>query len=227
MKVDRLDVEKIDGRRAQGFHVQLGAVEVKIWADPKTLLPIRVEETTGAAAGSEVRIVMSDFQVGVKLDESLFSVEVPAGYTVQQTMQLDLSKKPVAYLADALKWTAEHNDGVFPATLRGEQGMDGMARRAGTALAKNLAKNAPELLKLQTDLAMKLGGAFGVLFALPPDAWHYAGKDVKLNTPNRPIFWYKLKTDAKCTVIYADLSIREVPPEETPKAPPPESDSKP
>ena len=86
---------------------------------------------------------MSDFQVGVDLDESLFSVDVPAGYTVQQTMQLDLSKKPVAYLADALKWTAEHNDGVFPATLRGEQGMDGIARRAGTALAKKLAKTPP------------------------------------------------------------------------------------
>ena len=193
----------------------------------KRLLPIRVEETTGAASGSEVRIVMSDFQIGVDLDESLFSVDVPAGYTVQQTMQIDLSKKPVAYLAEALKWAAEHNDGVFPATMRGEQGMDGVMRRAGTEMAKNLAKNDPEMMKLQTDIAMKLGGAFGVLFALPPDAWHYAGKDVKLNTPNRPIFWYKLKTDAKCTVIYADLSIKEVPPEETPKAPPPESDSKP
>ena len=59
--------------------------------------------------------------------------------------------------------------------------MDGIARRAGTALAKNARQERPELLKLQTDLAMKLGGAFGVLFALPPDAWHYAGKDVKLN----------------------------------------------
>ena len=225
-KVERLGVEKIDGRPAQGFRIQLGAVEVKIWADPKSLLPIRVEETTGAATSSEVRIVMTDFQVGVDLDEALFRVDVPAGYIVQQTMQVDLSKKPVTYLADALKWAAEHNDGVFPATMQGEQGLDGIARRAGTELAKNLTKNAPELLKLQTDVAMKLGGAFGVLFSLPPDAWHYAGKDVKLNTPNRPIFWYKLKTDAKSTVIYADLSIKEVPANEAPKVPRPEESSK-
>ncbi len=226
-KVERLGIEKIDGRRAQGFHIQLGAVEVKIWADPKTLLPIRVEETTGAASGSEVRIVMSDFHIGVDLDESLFSVDLPAGYTVQQTMQIDLSKKPVAYLAEALKWAAEHNDGVFPATMRGEEGLDGVMRRAGTEMAKKLANNKAEMTKLVSDIAMKLGGVYGFLFALPPDAWHYAGKDIKLNAPNRPIFWYKLKTDAKCTVIYADLSIKEVPANEAPKVPKSKESSKP
>ena len=134
-------------------------------------------------------------------------------------MQIDLSKKPAAYLADALKWAAEHNDGVFPAAIRGEEGLDGVMRRAGAEMAKKFANNKPEMTKLVTDMSMKLGGAFGFLFALPPDAWHYAGKDVKLNAPNRPIFWYQLKTDAKCTVIYADLSIKEVPAEEAPKAP--------
>src|SRR5208282_2806497 len=75
-KVEPLGADKIDGRRAEGYRIQIGAVEVKIWSDPKTLLPIRVEETTRAAAGPEVRIVMSDFQVGVDLDKSLFNVDV-------------------------------------------------------------------------------------------------------------------------------------------------------
>jgi hypothetical protein len=162
---------------------------------------------------------MSDFQMGSDLAESLFSVEVPAGYNVQQTMQIDLAKKPVAYLADALKWAAEHNDGVFPDTLQGEQGMDGVLRRACAALASKLANNKAEMTKQVSEIAMKLGGAYGFLFALPPDAWHYAGKGVKLNAPNRPIFWYSFKTDAKCTVIYADMSIKEIPANEAPKAP--------
>ena len=76
-------------------------------------------------------------------------------------------------------------------------------------------------------MSVKLGGAFGFLLALPPDAWHYAGKDVKLNAPNRPIFWYKLPPGAKWTVIYADLSIKEVPPEEVQKFPKAEGKSKP
>ena len=104
--------------------------------------------------------------------------------------------------------------------------MDGVMRRAGTEIANKLANNKAEMTKLVSDIAMKLGGAYGFLLALPPDAWHYAGKDVKLNAPSRPIFWYKLKTDAKCTVIYADLSIKEVPANEAPKVPRPEESSK-
>ena len=47
--------------------------------------------------------------------------------------------------------------------------------------------------------------------------WHYAGKDVKLGTPNRPIFWCKLGKNYQ--VIYADLSVKEVPAEQAPKMP--------
>jgi outer membrane lipoprotein-sorting protein len=219
-KVERLGVETIDGRRAEGFRIQLGAVEVKIWADPKTLLPIRVETATGAGAGPEVRIVMTDFQVGVDLDKSLFSLDVPPGYTIQQTMQIDASKSPWAYLADALKMAAEYNDGVFPPTLRGEQGLDGVFQRAAKTLAEKHDKDPSEGLKVATDIAMKLGGAFGVLFVLPPDAWHYAGKDVKLGTPNRPILWIRQqKKGGRFMVIYADLSVKEVSADEAPKLP--------
>lgn len=227
-KVERLGVETIDGREAQGFRIELGSIEVKIWADPKTLLPIRVEETT--SGGPEVRIVMTDFQIGVDLDESLFSLEVPMGYTVQQTAQVDLSKKPIAYLAEALKMAAEHNDGVFPPTLRGEEGIDGIMQRAAKSLGQEYGNNPAEMLKLSTELAMKLGGAFGVLFSLSPEEndWHYAGKDVKLNAPNRPIFWYKpYKTSATYEVLYADLSVKQVSSEEVPKLPELERDPKP
>ena len=224
-KVERLGAETIDGRPTQGFRIEIGSMEVKIWADPKTLLPIRVEETT--TAGPKVHIVMTDFQVDVDLDESLFSVEVPEGYTVQQTPQLDLSKKPISYLADALKMAAELNDGVFPPTLRGEEGIDGIVRRPAQKFAEKHRNDSPkEIMKLSTEMAMKLGGAFGVLLALSPDNdWHYAGKDVKLDTPNRPIFWYKAdKTSDTYQVLYADLSIKEVSSDEVPKLP--KTDSK-
>jgi outer membrane lipoprotein-sorting protein len=225
-KVERLGVETIDGRPAEGFRIQLGAIEVKIWADPKTLLPIRVEQASGAAAGPEVRIVMTDFQVGVDLDESLFSVDVPAGYTVQQTMQIDASKTPWAYLAEALKIAAEYNDGVFPPTLRGEEGLDGLIQRAVKRIDEKKL-STEEKLKQASDFLRKVGGAFGVLYALPPDSWHYAGKNVKLNTPNQPIFWVKLKKGGRCTVIYADLSVKEVSADEAPKVPQSEGSPKP
>lgn len=219
-KVERLGVKTIDGRSAQGFDIQLGATEVKIWADPKTLLPIRVEQTNETAGVSKVSIVMTDFKVNIPLDESLFSVDVPPGYTVQQTMQLDASKSPWAYLADGLKMAAEHNDGEFPPTLRGAQGIDGIMLRATKTLAEKHSKASPqERMKQATELSMKLAAALGVVNALPQDAYHYAGKDVKLGTPDRPIFWIKQKKDGRCVVIYADLSIKETSANEAPKVP--------
>lgn len=194
--------------------MKLGAIEVKFWADPKMLLPIRVEEST---SNPEMQIVMTDFRTGADLDESLFSVDVPKGYTVQQTAQLDLSKKPIQYLADALKLAAELNQGVFPPELRGERGIDGVVRRGAIAAAK---KNPAGDMKLGTEIGMKLGGAFGVLFSLQPENdWHYAGKDVKLGTPNRPIFWYKPTKNGNYQVLYADLTVKEVSAKDAPKAP--------
>ena len=124
-KMERLGEKTIDGRRAVGFPCNWRG-RGEIWADHKTSLPIRIEEST---AKPETRIVMTDFRTGADLDESLFSVDVPKGYTVQQTKQLDLSKKPIQYVADALKMAAECNDGVFPPELRGEHGIDGILQR--------------------------------------------------------------------------------------------------
>lgn len=113
-----------------------------------------------------------------------------------------------------------HNVGVVSLVIR-------ITQRAARTLAEKHGKGSPEMLKLSTDVAMKLGGAFGVLLALPTDAWHYAGKDVKLNTPNRPILWVKQKKGGRCMVIYADLSVKEVSAEEMPKVPESESSPKP
>jgi outer membrane lipoprotein-sorting protein len=232
-KVESLGVKVIDGRRAEGFRLQIGATEVEIWADPKTSLPIRVEQVTSGA--TEVRIVMTDFEVDVDLDESLFSLDPPEGYTVQQ-MQLELPKKPLVLLARTLGMVAEVNGGVFPPTLRGEQGIDGVGPRVAEAWKRKYGNDAldsskataniHELQKATSELAMNLGGAFGILNALSPKHdWHYAGKDVKLNTPNQAIFWWKPQEDGDYEVIYADLSVKDVAPQDMPNVSPPEGNS--
>ena len=217
-RAESVGVRVIDGRRAEGFRVQIGAIEVTIWADPKTALLIRVESVLSGP--TEVRMVMTDFEVGVDLDESLFSLDVPEGYTVEET-QLEVPEKPILALADTLGLAAEHNGGVFPPSLRGEHGIDGFLPRIGQALEKKYAKNSPELRKAQSELAAKTGGVFGFLAILSPEHdWHYAGKDVKLNTPNRPIFWWKpTMVSDDYEVIYADLSVKDVAPEDLPRVP--------
>ena len=257
-KAEPLGVEVVDGRRAVGFRMQHGRNETKIWADPKTSLPIRVEYATSGE--TEIHIVMTDFEVDLDLDESLFSLDVPEGYSTDK-LQLELPKTPLVFLAKMLGIAAELNDGVFPPALRGEQGMDGtVPRLMRTYLEKkygdpaaywkkkfggtpaeieergfdksDVEKATAELRKETAEFSMSAAGATALLNGLSPKMdWHYAGKDVKLNTPNRPIFWMKAwmrgpKKGGKYEVIYADLSVKEVGPEDVPKVPDSETSPK-
>lgn len=227
-RVERLGTTTIDGRSAEAFRVEIGEIEVNLWADPNTLAPIRVEQRT--TAGPKTHIVMSDFRVDVPLDESLFSLEVPEGYTVQQTAQFDFAKKPIIYLAEMLKTVAERNGGIFPANLRGAEGIDGiLLRSARESAARNESLTPDEISKQTTDLAMKLGATYGFLFGLTPaNDWHYAGKDVKLNAPDRPIFWYRTAKESRVyQVLFADLSIKELKLDELPTVAPGEEVGKP
>ena len=62
-----------------------------LWGDPKTGQPVRLEMTMPTAPN--VTTTMSDFAFNVDLDESLFSVEPPAGYEVIHGPTTDVSAK--------------------------------------------------------------------------------------------------------------------------------------
>jgi outer membrane lipoprotein-sorting protein len=228
-KVQRLGSRTIDGKQAEGFQTAYGGIQVKIWVDPATAIPVRLEESSISSAGPVGHTVMSDFQVNVDMDESLFNLDVPEGYSLQQPAKIDLSKNPIEYLAESLKLAAEVNDGVFPPTLRGEEGIDGIFLRSPEKLVKIITSSSgeptpDERRQAAVKLSMTVGGAFGMLGAMSPEQndWHYAGKGVKLNAPNQPIFWYRShKASATYSVLYADLSVKEVPAAETPKEPAP------
>ena len=50
----------------------------------------------------------------------------------------------MGYLTDALKMAAEYNGGVFPPSLRGEQGIDGIMQRAAKTLLEKHSKDSPD-----------------------------------------------------------------------------------
>jgi hypothetical protein len=56
-----------------------------------------------------------------------------------------------------------------------------------------------------------------VMLMKPENDWHYAGKGVKLGSANRLIFWWKPDGAKNYRVIYGDLKIRDVNPEELKK----------
>jgi outer membrane lipoprotein-sorting protein len=214
-KLERLGAKSLDGRAAEGFRIQLGSIQVEMWAEAKTLLPLRVEETSPEPRTS---VVMTDFRFNVPLDESLFSIDIPPGYTVQQTAQIDASQ-PWAFLTGALKLAAECNGGVFPPSLRGDEGVVSIILRGTPTFVEKHKGSPDELQKLSMDVGMNVAGFLGFINAASPEAVHYAGKDVKIGTPNQPILWLSQPQGGRCVVIYADLSVKEVPAAEAPKLP--------
>jgi len=85
--VEELGTKQIDGRTAVGFRLKVKGknqdTEETVWADPKTGLPIRFEQIITSPGPSVDHSVFKDFRFNVKLDDSLFDVEPPEGYTVR------------------------------------------------------------------------------------------------------------------------------------------------
>lgn len=90
-KAKKLPERTIDGKQAIGFVIEekgekkggTVTVERTYWVDVKTKLPVRIEasyrSTDPKVADSDC--VLRDFVFDAPLDESLFSTEIPAGYT--------------------------------------------------------------------------------------------------------------------------------------------------
>jgi hypothetical protein len=100
-KEKSLGKKTIDGVDAEGFEVQIedeGDIpreqplhyNIRIWADAKTAAPVLVEIATLPLDSSHETIAwsMSHFQLDAPLDETLFRMEPPTGYTLSHQKDL-------------------------------------------------------------------------------------------------------------------------------------------
>ena len=111
-----LGEKEIDGRKVVGFHISNQPHGLIMWGDPKTGLPVRVEITSGIEGS--VKATFSDFVFNADMDESLFSLEPPAGYTVTvRNVKTDVSPPEEKDLIEMFREYSRLFDGVFPDSL--------------------------------------------------------------------------------------------------------------
>jgi outer membrane lipoprotein-sorting protein len=90
-----LGEKEIDGQPADGFQVQQEGkdyqCEIIVWAHAETGSPIRVEITiyNPENPSESMMMEMSNFDLNTELDEELFSLEPPPGYTLAYQKTLD------------------------------------------------------------------------------------------------------------------------------------------
>jgi hypothetical protein len=238
---EQLGEQQIDGHTATGFrtHGNFG-MEWVVWVDTATNQPVRIEVSGGFLGKG--RQVMSDFAFDVPLDESLFSITPPPEYTVEdvkvKTIEMSDGSKlhtwkrgmavinadpavattsTEASLTEALKAYSEASDS-FPSEMGGGQMSTSVGFKTGPGTGMEDVQAAGQRMKAAMG---KMAKAMAFVSRLPADAdWHYAGKDVKPGTANTPICWYKPAGSATYRVIYADLTVTDVTPENVPQIQP-------
>lgn len=115
--VEFLGERQIDGINTNGYLLkeELGT-EMTVWIDAENLLPVRIENDMSEIFGKQMIMVMSDFEFNVELDDSLFSLQIPEGYTTR-IMQMDASESLEKDLIEMFGVWADATGGKFPSTL--------------------------------------------------------------------------------------------------------------
>jgi hypothetical protein len=210
-KRESLGEKDIHGRHVVGFRISNPTAVFCVWGNPKTGSPVRIEMTV--AIMPEVKMTMSDFEFNVEMDESLFSVEPPAGYKVTEVQNPPQDESPSKEkdLIEMFRYYGQWSGGRFPDLLDMQWLTNAiwMEEWVAANLAqppKPDAKRNQQLQEAQEKL--QRGMMFTVL--LPKEAdWRYAGKGVSLGAADTPVFWYRPKDAKKYRVIDADLSVHE------------------
>jgi hypothetical protein len=224
--IQDLGEKEINGQKAVGFYVKgLSSIELTIWANKKTSLPIRIEFTEGKT--STVSTVIKNIEFDVPLEESLVSMEVPAGYTLKDTAlhiedtapdnlpeeQLDLSNATEEDLVESLRiWAEIILDGAFPDAI----GTDHFMKQAAVLGYKVASLGLPVSEMEQLGFKFTKGMIFLQEFEFG-GKWGYAGKGVKLGDADKIILWYQPENSQNWRVIYGDLSVKDVAPSDLPK----------
>jgi outer membrane lipoprotein-sorting protein len=203
---ERLGEKEIDGKKAVGFRLDSPEALVTLWGDPATGNPVRIENVWSGIPRTEV--VMTDFQINVELKESLFDLTPPEGYKVQ-SLDVDASESKEQDLIQAFKACTAISGGEFPESMDSAGVMKLIIKSATDQL-----KDKKDVTDEQTQELMKqsitIGRGFQFALTLPETAdAHYAGKGVKRDAKDRPIFWYKPEGAKTYRVVYADLSVRD------------------
>ncbi len=200
-------LQEIDGHDYIVFVAESDKDTITIWVDPETALPVRIEQET-----PNMKIICNNLQFDVALDESQFSMEVPEGYTIQES-SIDFKDSSESGFIETLRiWAEIIEDGQFPDSISLEDVV-----KIGPKFDKGLKRlNLTD--QQQLDIATRMGqGYVFIRFFKGQGQWHYAGKGVKFGDGNTPIFWYQPKDSETWRVIYGDLGVKDVAQENLPR----------
>ena len=206
--VEELGEREVQGQVLLGFCARHPKAEATIWADAETGLPVRIEDVQG-----QLRIICRNMKFDVEMDETLFSMEAPEGYTLKEESTLDLLGATEADFVEGLRLLAEvFGDGTFPDGVAVEDYLKQAPALVEQFKAMNLSdeEEAEYGRKLQNYILF-------TRFFKGQGEWTYRGRGVTLGVEETPIFWYQPQDSETFRVIYGDLHVEDVAAEDLPQ----------
>ncbi|MHC4571786.1 MAG: hypothetical protein ACYS0C_06900 [Planctomycetota bacterium] len=174
---------------------------------------ITISNTDGIK--EEMTRVMHDFVWNADLDESLFSLELPEGYTLEEE-QFDVTDRGENGLIGALAFWTEMSDGMFPSAINDLGDSD----KVRPMLVDKFDKDGDPEEEFEQAYHAMHEVLKGLMFAQQckvEGTWRYAGDGVRLGDADVPICWWKPEDSDSYRVIYGDLSIGDAVAEDLPE----------
>jgi outer membrane lipoprotein-sorting protein len=207
-KPDReLGQKELDGKQVTGFVATQGTFTFTMWVDQATGQPVRIEYDPPVTGAGYEHVAMTDFRFGEKLDESLFSFDVPAGYKVQQQPLVPAVPGGEASIIEALHGWTKRSGGTFPSSLT-----DWGIWAVEFSKDSRDGKIAPEAM----GVLAHLGAITPFLVSMPKNSYAYLGEGRSVDQAGAIVFWYQ-KPDGTYRAIYGDLSAKDVDANDIPK----------
>lgn len=195
-------------------------VEFRTWnskdfhfeSDPDRDKPPEPKWKTMRVLGS----INSEIVLGAQLDQNLFSVTPPEGYSVQNIERATVTEQEFVELLGVV---ARYHGGTFSETaLRALNASEVNAIHARPK--KDWTESERHMVELMEKFVMRYldEGPVGqfIVDHTEPKTFRYIGKGVKLGEADRIVCWYKLKQTGRYRAVYGDLKVKDVTPDELP-----------
>lgn len=215
-----LGEKEIGGIRVRGFRVKETNGETLVWVDPQKKIPVLVE-MNGRSGDLDYHITFSDIRLDPPLDEAMFRMEPPAGYTLRK-VNARLNMPFEEAVVRVLRNYTNLSGGQFPAKLNDFGDYAKLAERIKKAQAKkDESKKAETKTRIDPKVIEEAIAAaiVGASCEEYKGRYGYRPDGVKLGDAKAILFWYQPEGATRYKVVYGDLHIGEATAAELPAQP--------
>jgi outer membrane lipoprotein-sorting protein len=210
-KAEDRGIQPMDGHTTKCIHIPGMHNEIlfTVWKDVETGLPVRIEQKRGRT------LIMTDFEFDVALDPNLFEMKAPEGYTLTEvTYPAKVDQATEAHLIEGLRFLAKFLGGAFPKALEWPK----VQQQMRTYTQQNSLEISPVQLKDMRAAIGPFNKYVGRLRSSPKSFdLHYVGDGVHLGEAEKVILWYRPEGTSSYRVVYGDLRLEDVAPEDLPE----------